>query len=198
MTTSETVLGAIDAQGVGVRVEFERLADRFGHVISLLQGASATPLLRSREGTGAEAWPASPPLQQLSIERREPARSVALLVGMAGASHWSASVESFPAERTLVFDVACRFGGAIQQLGSQYDLLRATLEFERDSLLVTGRDRTWHCRLECLPLVNHGDVVLAVRDEVVDLQPVLPANLPKTIRWKYRLTIEHNRSIADF
>ncbi|MEQ8791856.1 MAG: hypothetical protein RIC55_36705 [Pirellulaceae bacterium] len=49
---------------------------------------------------------------------------MALLVGMAGRSHWSLSVEprhdESPDLAGFLFDAACRFGGTPQTLGSRY------------------------------------------------------------------------------
>ncbi len=107
-----------------LRIEFSRQADRFGHVILLVEGDAARPILSSVEGSGRDLWPLSPVLQQIHVEdrsdslgrasRRDSAteRHVALLVGMAGRSHWSLSVEPVIATAALVFDVACRVSAA--------------------------------------------------------------------------------------
>src|SRR5262245_46882266 len=50
-------------------------------------------------------------------------RCAALLVGMAGRSHWSGSIEATPASAEIVFDLACRHSGAPQELGSRYRVL---------------------------------------------------------------------------
>src|SRR4029450_2825657 len=61
-----------------------------------------------------------PPLQNLSIEQLAPGRRVALLVGMSGSSHWSASIESVPGQSAFVFDIACRTTRGGASLGSLY------------------------------------------------------------------------------
>ncbi len=96
-------------------VRFERQGDRHAHVLI----AAQTMIGQSIEGRNDESWPSSPPLQQLSIEDFGTG-PVALLVGMAGRSHWSMSVET--GEDGSVFDVACRVKGAPEQLGSTYRL----------------------------------------------------------------------------
>jgi hypothetical protein len=119
-----TMLEGIDERGVGLRIVFFRLPDRLAHVIAAVKRSgsideSVTPLLWSREGTDADLWPASPPLQSLSIERRTDS-GVALLVGMAGRSHWSLSVEARSGATHVEFDAACRTGGENSWLGSSY------------------------------------------------------------------------------
>ncbi|MBL9123800.1 MAG: hypothetical protein JNG90_09220 [Planctomycetaceae bacterium] len=79
-----------------------------------------TVVFESIEGTPEEDWPPSPPLQELHLEARPDGKQLALLVGMAGTSHWSLSVEFDPAAGTAVFDVACRVKRAPGGLGSRY------------------------------------------------------------------------------
>ena len=76
-------------------------------------------MLESVEGSASDDWPASPPLQNLSIEELAPGRRAALLVGMAGRSHWSASIEPVPGQAALLFDVACRTSDSDVSLGSR-------------------------------------------------------------------------------
>ena len=106
-----------------LQIEFFRQGDRYAHRISLAGDDRPVELLVSVEGGGHvdgpnpnrpdcdyadDAWPASPPFQELRIEPRSDGRQVALLVGMAGRSHWSASVEADPQLGRFTFDVACR------------------------------------------------------------------------------------------
>src|SRR5439155_1224637 len=114
---------AYDASGSGLRVEFVWRGDRYGHMISEVGPAGVVePLLESIEGTAADQWPASPPLQTLSVEELPGERRVALLVGMAGGSHWSASIEAVAEKGELIFDIACRHAAAPVWLGSRYRL----------------------------------------------------------------------------
>src|SRR5262245_28759161 len=87
-------ISAVDDFGRGLQVEFVWKSDRFGHVISLLDPQrEPCAVWESIEGTPAEPWPTSPPFQSLTIQEVSAGRTAALLVGMAGANHWSASVE---------------------------------------------------------------------------------------------------------
>jgi len=126
------VLDAAGPAGLILRVEFVWRGDRYGHVISNLEpGGSRTPLLESMEGTPADEWPSSPPLQSLHRETLAGGRAALLLVGAAGRSHWSASIEAGSGPGELTFDMACRTGGAATQVGSEYLLRPNALEFFR-------------------------------------------------------------------
>jgi hypothetical protein len=117
---------AIDAPGPNglLRVEFVSLGDRYRHLISLINSEGKTqPLLESIEGTATDDWPPSPPFQSLSIQTLPDRRTVALLVGMAGGTHWSASIEPITGKTELLFDIACRHAKDPQYLGSQYKRL---------------------------------------------------------------------------
>src|SRR5262245_7365890 len=112
---------ATGAEGQRLRVQFVWNGDRYGHVISLVESnGEIQPMLESIEGTSADDWPASPPLQSLSIETVPNGRRAALLVGMAGGSHWSASVEATVGRAELTFDLACRHGRQPIWLGNRY------------------------------------------------------------------------------
>ncbi|MBI3836572.1 MAG: hypothetical protein HY288_01385 [Planctomycetia bacterium] len=85
MSTSSVQL--LEGGGLGVRFAFRD--DRYAHEISLTDGSRWIPILMSVEGSPLDDWPASPPLQSLHLDSRPGNRQLALLVGMAGHSHWS-------------------------------------------------------------------------------------------------------------
>ena len=104
-----TTLDATDSTGLALRIRFTRERDRYAHAILAVEPSGREHLLlESVEGTPEDEFPPSPPLQSLSIEELAPGRRAALLVGMAGRSHWSASIEAVPGIAALVFDIACR------------------------------------------------------------------------------------------
>lgn len=104
-----------------LRVRFWFCEDRYAHEVWLAVGGSWIVVLASVEGSPSEDWPASPPLQSLHFERLGMANQSALLVGMAGKSHWSASIELDPTGNCARFDIACRVRGAIKpMLASTY------------------------------------------------------------------------------
>lgn len=115
--------------GVSLLVRFVWRGDRYSHVISLFSATGEdTPILESIEGTADQDWPDSPPLQSLHIEERAGGTKVALLVGMAGRSHWSASIEAAPGEAKLIFDFACRHPTDVAWIGNRYRALAGATE----------------------------------------------------------------------
>lgn len=85
------ILRSLDAHGNGLELRFHWNGDRFLHIIDYLFRGERHRLTESVESNAEVAWPASPPLQQLSIEPIE-GLNVALGVGSAGKGHWSMSV----------------------------------------------------------------------------------------------------------
>ena len=133
MEAAPVLLEGIGADGWGLRVAFHWLGDRYGHTISLIEPRGAVvPLLESIEGPVTDDWPSSPPLQSLHVQELPAGRRAALLVGMAGRNHWSASVEAAPGQPALVFDVACRRSAPSRLPGSKYRLLAGPLTRTQD------------------------------------------------------------------
>ncbi len=176
--------------GQALRVRFERVGDRYGHELELVRRQETQSLLASFEAGDNPAWPASPPLQQISMETNARGQVVAMLLGMAGKSHWSLSVEVQDA--ALVFDVACRAAGGTGQLGSQY---RAAQPIPRvaapepegamDQGLPIGDGRI---HLQALPLPDFPLARIDV-DRSQHLLRIVPATAPdrSTVRWRYRI-----------
>lgn len=165
-------------EAAGLRVRFFWRGDRYAHEIWLLDGGDWFCALASVEGSPQDDWPASPPLQALHVERRDDLQRVALLVGMAGKSHWSASAQIDPHARCASFDVACRVrGGQTGPLGSAY----------RNALESAGPDAN-HRRLEIEPFGPLGSAQLEHAGEIVRVVVGVPADAAfQTIRWGYRL-----------
>ncbi len=108
-----------------LRVAFQWRGDRYGHTIEKRSEGEWQVLLETVEGSPADDWPASPVLQSLHIEARH-AGPVALLVGKAGSSHWSASIEPLLSQQSLQFDIACRVHQPPQRLGATYRLAHSS------------------------------------------------------------------------
>jgi len=155
--------------GKGLRLELLRQSDRYSHRIV---SADGTPLLTSIEGSDQDVWPPSPPLQQLSIEEIRPGVEVALLVGMAGKSHWSVSIEPLADKCGFVFDVACRLREAAGWLGSSYTQpVSAPPSLKLGSLPIDTLPSS--CDIEDLP-------------SNATITPVTPVSQGRgTVRWKY-------------
>ena len=164
------VIEARGQSGVGLRIEFQWCTDRYGHTVSITDSTGAIiPLLKSIEGHSEDAWPPSPPLQSLSIETLPDGRRAALLVGMAGGSHWSASIESIAGQPALCFDLACRHSHSPNWLGSRYRRLAGA----ESKLTIRGEDVR---------------VVYDTQDTVI--KPTAPAVPAGTTRWKFAIRLE--------
>lgn len=177
----------LDGSGRGLRVTFIRQHDRYAHRIDLLDGPNVWCCLSSLEGDGDDTWPPSPPFQQLSIEERSPGHRVALLVGMAGRSHWSAGFECDPAATCLGFDLACRVHSPPVRLGSSY---RTRFPLSMDAAgraIVTAADRPVVVAIE--PLSGQPVAKLDAAGDVLALAVPPAAAARSTIRWRYRISL---------
>lgn len=178
-----------------LRVDFDRAVDRWRHRISLIMPegtgvVSPVLLLESVEGTSEHDWPVSPPLQGISVETRPKKLPVALLVGVSGDGHWSASVEQLAAERTLRFDIACRAKSRPESLGSRYRLAPRTalqrFDAEARAVSFTAAGQTFELRAE----TGHDSSppMLRLHDSELQIhfgEPVSDA--ATTYRWIYTL-----------
>ena len=114
---------------------------------------------------------------------------MALLIGMAGKSHWSQSVETDPATTSLTFDVACRVQRQPPWLGSSYHASAGGAFISASGVRVAvapgielaltseAPDNSFPSRLE----VCGGQVVIAA-----DLSKL---RVPSTVRWRYRVAL---------
>ena len=178
---------AMNPDGVGLQVRFSWRQDRHCHTVSLLAENRPIPVFESVEGSSTDVWPPSPPLQQLSVEELRPGIQVALLVGMAGKSHWSISVEPLSDRAAFVFDVACRAGEIVEQLGSGYLLLAdgLTTDGERDAVLeVEGRSLQIRCDRTGQTATTVQDGPLGPRLEPASINP------GGTTRWRYTVELK--------
>jgi hypothetical protein len=103
-----------------VTVTFTWSGDRWSHRVTLADGGAWDSLEGPRPEDGDGRWPASPVLVELS--RIETALGPAILgVGLAGRSHFSASIGPDPAGSPGVrFEIACRCHEGPLWLGSTY------------------------------------------------------------------------------
>jgi len=180
-------------EGGGLRVVFARHGDRYAHSVFLTAGGVPTDvrgishssvsttevesssglLLESMEGTPDDDWPVSPALRELHFEDRADGRRLALLVGMAGRSHWSLSVELDAARGQLVFDVACRLRSPPARLGSRYRLSAGSAECPQTPLTIESIDG------------QSARLVMMADGELVVEPPRFAGPWPSTIRWRY-------------
>jgi hypothetical protein len=156
-------------EAAGLRVRFFWHGDRFAHDIWMFDADQWICALTSVEGSPQDDWPPSPPFQSLNVERRND-DFVALLVGMAGKSHWSASAAIDRLLPCVHFDLACRVSAdCAPQLSSTYRMAR-----------------------EGLPIIEPAGELGAAQVEFVGeitrvSVPLSPHAAVRTIRWGYRL-----------
>jgi hypothetical protein len=171
---------ACDEQGMALRIDFDWWRDRYRHTVSAIDsGGAITPLLQSVEGGTEADWPQSPPWQTLSVQEMASARSVALLVGMAGRCHWSGSIEPQPAAATICFDLACRYVPDAKHRrppGEQGCHYLAISPLASTKLLVESDDA----------LVSESSGLIEIRPRVVT-----PSG---TTRWRYTIALKSTRS----
>ncbi len=170
----------------GLRVVFFRQQDRFAHRLEVVGEQGAAVLFQSVEGTDAERFPPSPPLQELHVEQRPGSVQVALLVGMAGKNHWSLSCTFDPALGQITFEPACRLREPPAFLGSSYrlgpDVVRAG---ERWQTPAGG------CTLS-------SDALLEPQGDQVALRAAVASQLPATVLWSYRFSLEKRAAEGGF
>ena len=150
--------------------------------------------LHSVEGTGHDEWPPSPALQSCSLQEIRPGQTAAFLVGMAGQSHWSASIEAVPHEGAFVFDFACRVHQAPQWLGTTYELsFSPPYELVRFKVTSDGIDIQIYGLFQGIleDFTNFSGKLLQL--------PCAqrPAKLPATLRWRYRIYLAEPSMLPD-
>jgi hypothetical protein len=185
-----TMIQSLDASGSGLRVAFYKslpTPERYRHEIGIIRDAGTAnecvrPILVSVVGDHIDGWPIDSPLQSLAIEERS-AGAVALLVGMAGQNHWSASVEAIAGARRVIFDLACRVQlNQAPRLSSVYLAPEAMLEQPRPQELVVS-DPPLLVRIG----LGHNLTADISRKEVLDLHIGGPPSQP--VRWKYTVEL---------
>lgn len=170
---SPILLDALNSTGCGLRATFQKSGDRWQHAIWRIDARGERLLLTSVEGSAIDDWPHSPAFQDLSREKMSDGSDVVFLIGKAGGSHWSASVEAHSNPPGLIFDLACRHTESPTWLGSRYYLAPGGEDFSIwncDCLLDATRQLTVNGRLEIFPLP-------------------LAQHYPSTTRWKYGFSL---------
>ncbi|MFM7207661.1 MAG: hypothetical protein ACKO4T_13450 [Planctomycetaceae bacterium] len=135
---------------------FTWVGDRWRHRVSIEGRLLGVSLEGAEDGRDA-AWPASPPLVEISVATL-PGGPAVLAVGQAGRSHYSASFTPHPLEPdTLLVDAACRVRDRPMWLGTTYAVGGETV------------------RIDAGPL------------DAGSIAPAPGAAFPATIRWVYTL-----------
>lgn len=161
--------------------------DRWSHQIFLTDRNQQTLLLSSIEGTDEQAWPASAPLQDIS-QHDLPTGQAILGVGMAGKSHWSASV-SVEQNTTLFFDMACLIKTAEASVGSRYAVATGVeAEMIGESLML----QTPSSKIAIQPhhRQNQRTKFISQGTEIAMIPDVETKSLTGSVRWCFRISVE--------
>ena len=165
--------------GDRLRVVFDFRGDRWGHRIEWPDGRSWIAGLSSIEGTAADAWPPSPAFQTLDLPAIAGPADTALLVGKAGASHWSAAITADPVAKSIGFDIACRVGKSPHSLGSRYLVGCDSIGAGADSPRISSSDIAGGCRSSIVKA--GGELAIRVSSDAIVA--------PCTIRWQYVVSL---------
>ena len=180
---------SITSRNGSLRINFVWSNDRFAHTIEwLCEAGNWEPLLSSVEGTPDDAWPPSPPFQEVEPHVGRSGLTCLLAVGLAGTSHWSASIEEIlqegqpDSECRIRFDVACRLKRSASTLESTYQISHSLHRDASERMAYTGPNGR-QVRLVSTSEVEAGSSTIAVRP-----QPMTTAE-PTTVRWMYDFLI---------
>jgi hypothetical protein len=191
---------AVLTAGDRLRVHFIRTGDRWAHCIRsdgavwAFHAKFLEASLLSWEGTAEEDWPPSPPFQSLELHTVPGGPQLAMLVGMAGGNHWSASIEADEAGERVFFDIACRIANEPQWLGSSY----ALPPFASSSPQPSPIKEEGEIVRPCIELDQSFAPADGVRPELeaTDRQIIVrvktdPGPLPRTVRWRYLVKLKN-------
>lgn len=165
------------SDGSKLQVDFMRVGDRFEQTVTRLdRSGNSSAVWRDVHDSDSDDWPASPPIQELSLEEIG-GKSVLLGVGRAGKSHWSVSIEAAEADSSAAihFDFACRCPEPPQWLGTTYKSESGSEEN------ATGA--------EPLNATCHEDATsVQIAPGQIKIEPLNhPPKWPGTVRWRYTI-----------
>lgn len=170
-------LASPSRSGVTLRTEFARVGDRFvNEIVGVTAAGQAVAVWQEVQPSESDDWPASPPIQELSLETID-GKDVLLGVGRAGRSHWSVSVEATEVDGhpAMRFDYACRCPDSPQWLGTTYQVAS-----QADS----DRAAAPALRVVC---ADQTDVKQIELNRIV-IEPIgHPQKWPGTVRWCYTI-----------
>jgi len=176
-----------------LNIRFIKSADRLAHCIGLQTSSEVSggflPVLESIEGDAKEAWPASPPMQQIVQEFiGHNSAPVLLGVGLSGNGHWSGAVEKTSAG-SLKLDIACKSSKPASCLGSQYRVVGVTkIDFGNNEIRLTtetGSNESVNLVLSAAI----GTVSLAEENRLISIVPCSDPASVQTHRWCYSVAI---------
>jgi hypothetical protein len=158
-----------------LRAVFNYGVDRWGHRIEVRREDQWVAAFSSIEGDSSDDWPPSPAFQHIHLQTFLLNGPTALLVGKAGASHWSAAIEADREAGALRFDIACRLSSGPKYLGSTYSIIKD----RNESAPRRPRIEVAMINDACLRAIQVSETEMSV----CVTSESLPE--PRTIRWKY-------------
>ncbi len=163
-------------------VRYSKVRDRLSHTIGIVVEDSYIPWLESIEGSEEEAWPVSPPMQQMVEECFTPGASPVLLgVGLSGNGHWSTAIETQNTGE-LKFDIACKNSKSSTWFGSQYLLLIPTQPSIRPNSIEIFAKRV---RMELS--MSMGRLDYSASERRIRVSPISDPSSIQTHRWCYEI-----------
>ncbi|HZZ28802.1 MAG TPA: hypothetical protein VFE46_12440 [Pirellulales bacterium] len=176
-------MSSISVGTPALRVSFEKRDDRYIHQVSRHFPNGTGGLLISHESKPDDPWPTSPALQSLHLETQPGKGQIAMLVGMAGRSHWSMTVEVDATQNALLFDVACRVHESPLWLGSTYHgLNQQGAAWPLDYLSLSA----WEGNASEKQILIQFD---RRSGNVRIPAPSAIGSFPQTIRWRYAIAL---------
>ncbi len=175
-------------------VRFQSVDDRLTHSIGVLSGEVFIPFLESIEGSSSDAWPQSPPMQQMVEEHIGSSNQPVLFgVGLSGNGHWSMAIESH-SESVLKFDIACKVSKSATRLGSNYRLLVDSSmqsshgDPSQQRLVLRNRNETGNDKASKIELTMLIGNLQASQNELL----IVPSGSPdkiQTHRWCFQIAL---------
>ncbi len=176
-----------------ISIRFIKSGDRLAHCIGLQTSSKGSgiflPVLESIEGDAQEAWPASPPMQQIVQELiGHNSAPVLLGVGLSGNGHWSSAVEE-TSTGSLKLDIACKSSKPASYLGSQYRVAADTeVDFENNEIRLTVK-RGSNDSVNFVLSAAIGKISIAKENRLFSIMPGSEPSLIQTHRWCYNVAI---------
>lgn len=151
-----------------LRLRFEKQGDRYAQLIEVSDAHGWSPIARSIEGTADQAWPLSPPWQELTQENHATSQQIIFTVGKAGTSHWSGSFSKLPAGG-IRCEIACRTSRVPHHIGTAYHSVLKDLPAQ-------------------LRIRTTAETQLVREPQQFILKPAsVPLQFPATLVWNYTL-----------